>query len=80
MAGTIPNGALVVVRPVGDTIEPGSVVFCHIGQAQYLHFASAVGADHVRIENTEGFVNVWTAGTNVYGIVESVNDKRLRPH
>ncbi len=74
----IPERALVEVAPLEGPVEPGDIVLCRVRGATYLHFASAIHEDSVRIENARGFVNGWTSTTKIFGVVVSV-DGKARP-
>ena len=79
MGKHIPSGSLVTVGPPPDIITPKCIVLCKVKGHQYLHFATAIKDDLVKIENAKGFVNGWTPKKNIFGILIKVGENEEHP-
>jgi hypothetical protein len=69
MRPKIESGALCTVAPLAPdaVLEPGDIVLCKVGGAQYLHLIKAIQGARYQIGNNRGHVNGWVTRTAIYG-------------
>jgi len=68
----------VTIKPVDTSkLEKGDVVFVKVRGYIYMHKVTALKKGQVQIGNNHGRINGWTKLDNVYGIVVSVDGRKL---
>lgn len=68
MSPKIESGQLCTVEPIVATaLEPGDIVLCKVGGAEYLHLVKATQGGRYQIGNNRGHINGWVGPNGIYG-------------
>ena len=75
MRGTIDDGQLVTVEPLGSRCPAkGDVVLCRVKGREYVHLVKGVAGVRFQIGNARGGINGWIGRRSIFGIVVRVED------